>query len=92
LAAQEGETLFFMMRPLATAQDSSPAPLWLALRPRSGGLEIAFVKRKGPQRDEPLFLPMMVGITQRVQPQSDIVPAYAASTSPFNASIPETAY
>jgi protein ImuA len=33
LAAQSGETLFFMMRPLAAAQDASPAPLRLALRP-----------------------------------------------------------
>ena len=31
LAAQAGETLFFMMRPLAAATDSSPAPLRLSL-------------------------------------------------------------
>jgi hypothetical protein len=36
LAAQCGETLFFMMRPLASAQDASPAPLRLSLRPRRG--------------------------------------------------------
>jgi protein ImuA len=36
LAAQGGDTLFFMMRPLAAAQDASPAPLRLALRPRGG--------------------------------------------------------
>lgn len=60
LAAQHGETLFFMFRPLAAAQDTSPAPLRLSLRPAAGGIEIGFVKRRGPQRDEPLFLPMSV--------------------------------
>lgn len=58
LAAQGGETLFCMLRPLATAQDASPAPLRLSLRPAPGGVEIGFVKRRGPQRDAPLFLPL----------------------------------
>ncbi len=58
LAAQAGETLFFLMRPLAAQQDASPAPLRLALRPQAGGIEIDFIKRRGPQRDAPLFLPL----------------------------------
>lgn len=46
LAAQEGETLFFMLRPLADAQDPSPAPLRLGAapahrRPRGGFCEAA---------------------------------------------------
>lgn len=65
LAAQCGETLFFMMRPLASAQDSSPAPLRLALRPAAGGLDIDFIKRRGPQRDAPLFLPLTPSLLQR---------------------------
>lgn len=77
LNAQAGETLFFMMRPLAAAQDPSPAPLRLALRPRAGGLEVDFVKRRGPQRDEPLFLPMHVGPAPRLQPHRDLTPARA---------------
>ena len=79
LAAQEGETLFFMMRPLAAAQDPSPAPLRLALLPQAGGLELGFVKRRGPQRDEPLFLPMQITLIHRVQPQRQSVPAYAVA-------------
>jgi protein ImuA len=63
LAAQGGETLFFMLRPLAAGQDASPAPLRLALRPQAGGIEIDFVKRRGPQRDAPLFLPLSSNIT-----------------------------
>ncbi len=65
LAAQSGDTLFFMMRPLAAAQDSSPAPLRLSLRPVAGGIELGFVKRRGPQRDAPLFLPLTPSLRQR---------------------------
>ena len=79
LAAQEGETLFFMIRLLASAQDPSPAPLRLALRPHAGGLEVGFVKRRGPQRDEPLFLPMEINPAHRLQPQRQVVPAYPVS-------------
>jgi len=74
LNAQAGETLFFMMRPLAAAQDPSPAPLRLALRPRAGGLEVDFVKRRGPQRAEPLFLPMTIGPAPWLQPHRDVMP------------------
>lgn len=65
LAAQSGETLFFMMRPLAVAQDSSPSPLRLSLRPAPGGIDIGFIKRRGPQRDAPLFLPLTPSLLQR---------------------------
>jgi|SRR5450830_363922 len=56
LAAQGGNTLFVMLRPLSCAQDASPAPLRLALAPAAGGVDIRFVKRRGPQRDIPLFV------------------------------------
>ncbi|MYN08420.1 translesion DNA synthesis-associated protein ImuA [Pseudoduganella aquatica] len=65
LAAQSGDTLFFLMRPLAAAQDASPAPLRLALRPAPGGISIDFIKRRGPQRDAPLFLPLPPSLLQR---------------------------
>lgn len=58
LAAQSGETLFFVLRPLAAAQDASPSPLRLSLRPAPGGVNIGFVKRRGPQSDTALFLPL----------------------------------
>lgn len=53
-----GETLFIMLRPVAASQDASPAPLRLTLRPLHAGIEIGFLKRRGPQRDEPLILPL----------------------------------
>jgi protein ImuA len=56
LAAQESDIVFWMIRPLSTAQDSSPAPLRLALRPASAGVAINIVKRRGPWRDDALYL------------------------------------
>jgi protein ImuA len=75
LAAQAGETLFFLMRPLAASQDASPAPLRLALRPQAGGVEIDFVKRRGPTRDASLFLPLTSHLVQRHAPVDRTAPA-----------------
>lgn len=58
LAAQATETAFWTFRPLASRQDASPSPLRLALRPAGGGVRIEIVKRRGPQRCEPLYLPL----------------------------------
>lgn len=58
LAAQSSETLFVMVRPLASAQDASPALLRLALRPSTDGLTVDIVKRRGPSRAEPLSIPL----------------------------------
>jgi protein ImuA len=58
LAAQAGDAVFWLMRPLAAAQDTSPAPLRLALRPAAAGIRIDVVKRRGPHRDEPLMVPL----------------------------------
>jgi protein ImuA len=77
LAAQAGETLFFLMRPLAAAHDASPAPLRLSLRPAAGGIDIGFVKRRGPQRDAPLFLPLLPSLLQRHASLDRSVPAPA---------------
>jgi protein ImuA len=81
LAAQSGETLFFMLRPLAAAQDSSPAPLRLSLRPAPGGLDIEFVKRRGPQRDTPLFLPLTPSLLQRHATLDRALPAPVTARS-----------
>ncbi|MFL9908332.1 translesion DNA synthesis-associated protein ImuA [Paraburkholderia sp. RL17-337-BIB-A] len=54
LAAQSSDTLFVMLRPLAVAQDASPAILRLALKPAAGGLTVEIVKRRGPVSIEPL--------------------------------------
>jgi protein ImuA len=76
LAAQSGETLFYVLRPLAAAQDPCPAPLRLSLRPAPSGIEIEFIKRRGPQRSEPLFVPLTIGPAARpsVRPQQPVPP------------------
>jgi len=79
LAAQAGETLFFLMRPLAAQQDASPAPLRLALRPQAGGIGIDFVKRRGPARDASLFLPLTSYLVQRHAPVDRTAPAPVAA-------------
>lgn len=56
LAAQGTDMLFWMLRPLAAAQDASPAPLRLALRAAPAGLAIDLLKRRGPVRSAPLYL------------------------------------
>ena len=56
LAAQSSETLFVMVRPLATAQDSSPALLRLTLIPSADGLSVDVVKRRGPTSAAPLSI------------------------------------
>lgn len=75
LAAQGGHTLFCMLRPLAASKDASPAPLRLSLRPVARG--IGFVKRRGPQRDAPLYVPLRAvggligGRTEVAQPEPE---------------------
>lgn len=54
LAAQTGETLCFVLRPLTAAQQASPAPLRLALTPAPGGVSVQILKRRGPGGAAPL--------------------------------------
>lgn len=68
LAAQAGETLFFLMRPLSAESDASPAPLRLSVRPALGGINVGVVKRQGPQCDKSIFLPMSIGPAVHHQP------------------------
>jgi len=58
LAAQGADMPFWMLRPLAAARDASPAPLRLCLRPAAGGIEVEIAKRRGPQREGTLVLPL----------------------------------
>jgi protein ImuA len=60
LAAQAGDTLCWLLRPLAAAQDASPSPLRLALQPARAGIAVHILKRRGPAREEPLFVPLGV--------------------------------
>ncbi|WP_051001807.1 translesion DNA synthesis-associated protein ImuA [Herbaspirillum sp. YR522] len=82
LAAQSSATLFFMMRPMSCAAESSPAPLRLALHPARDGLEIGFIKRRGPRRDKRLFIPLSPSPNlQRHVPVDRRSPAIATARS-----------
>ncbi|MEI7297039.1 translesion DNA synthesis-associated protein ImuA [Paraburkholderia tropica] len=56
LAAQRADTLFFLFRPMAAASGTSPAPLRLGLEPSAAGVNVSFIKRRGPHRDAPVFV------------------------------------
>ncbi len=56
LAAQASDMLCWLLRPLAVADEASPAPLRIALRPLAGGIRLEIRKRRGPQCAAPLEL------------------------------------
>lgn len=58
LAAQDSDTLFILMRPLAAAQQPSPSPLRLALEPNPRGLSVSILKRRGASHADPLVVPL----------------------------------
>lgn len=74
LAAQAGETLFFMLRPLAAAAHTSPAPLRLTLAPAPGGLHVGILKRRGPVFDQRLHLALGLSPQPAHQPEPRHVP------------------
>jgi protein ImuA len=86
LAAQGGSALFCMLRPLACAPDASPATLRLRVTPTAGGVHIGFAKRRGPQRDHPLFLALPLNHSDHskhsdhaVHPSSPSLPSHHVS-------------
>ncbi len=83
VAAQAGQTLFFMLRPLSCAREPSPAPLRLTLKSARDGLEIGFLKRRGPLREQSLFLPLLPSpnLQRHVTPVDRRTPATAAAGS-----------
>jgi protein ImuA len=83
LAAQASQTLFLMVRPLASAADSSPATLRLGVRPAGDGIVVDVIKRKGPTRAEQLSItlqpsPILLSPYARVRRHTS-APAIAGS-------------
>ena len=56
LAAQAGDTLFIVVRPLAAAEQSSPSPLRLVLQSTPRGLDVSILKRRGATHTETISL------------------------------------
>jgi protein ImuA len=82
LAAAAGETLFFALRPLAAAQDASPAPLRLSLRAAPGGIEVGFLKRRGPRKEAPVFVALSGYGDAASQRRQGVSPSPAAVPAP----------
>ncbi|WP_321818398.1 MULTISPECIES: translesion DNA synthesis-associated protein ImuA [unclassified Paraburkholderia] len=84
LAAQRAETLFFLFRPMAAASATSPAPLRIGLEPLSTGLNVSFIKRRGPHRDAPIFValspsPVLLNRNASLDRRTSAAPAYRES-------------
>lgn len=75
LAAQASDLLCWLLRPLADAGAPSPAPLRIALRPLSTGIQLDILKRRGPHCAAPIALHWLARDAQA-----------AALTSPVEAS------
>jgi cell division inhibitor SulA/protein ImuA len=56
VAAEASHAAAFLFRPLAAANESSPAPLRLALEPASPELDVRILKRRGPLLARPVRL------------------------------------
>jgi protein ImuA len=81
LAAGANNGAFFMFRPLACAQDPSPAPLRIALTPAIGGILVEFVKRRGPVSENGLLIPLSPSFVHRHAPVDRPVPTPAPARS-----------
>lgn len=78
LAAQASDMLCWLLRPLSVADEPSPAPLRLAVRPLSGGIQLELLKRRGPQCAAPIRL-RWAG--RRGDPFATLFPATAQSAA-----------
>jgi protein ImuA len=78
LAAQGADTYLWLIRPLANAPDSSPAPLRLGLRPAAGGISLTFVKRRGPHTEASLYLPFETMPSLPLSPPTTTSPLHHA--------------
>jgi hypothetical protein len=78
LAAEAGAALVLLVRPLPAAQESSPAPVRLALVPDGGQLAVRILKRRGAQLAAPLRIP----IPRPVHAVGGALPSPVAARSP----------
>jgi protein ImuA len=78
LAAEAGAAIAMLFRPPQAAQESSPAPLRLALEPQGEQLAVRVLKRRGAQ----LAAPLSISIPRPVHAVGGTLPSPAASRIP----------
>ena len=74
VAAEGGRAVSFVFRRMAAANESSPAPLRLALHTEAGGLAINMLKRRGGPLTRPVVIPALAtpfNSSFRLQQQRD---------------------
>lgn len=89
--ARGSDMLCVLLRPASAARIASPAPLRLQLAPAPGGVAIHLIKRRGPQRSEPLLLrlPPFLHVPAFVPvPSSVPVPATATASHARPSALP----
>jgi hypothetical protein len=87
VAAESGQAPAFLFRSHATAGESSPAALRIALAAAGGGLAVRILKRRGAPLARPVLLPAMPPAvrTPCPDPHVDCHPAAAAAAGNFPA-------
>jgi hypothetical protein len=58
VAAGSSTTLLFVLQPIYSQIQASPATLRLVLRPALDGVEVDIIKRRGPTLEKPFFVPI----------------------------------
>lgn len=77
LAAQAGNSLFFLFQPGSAPSSRGAAPLRLALSPAPAGLSLRILKRSGPQVHSALFLPLQGGTPAATSGRGVPAPGFA---------------
>lgn len=62
LAARSSTSLFFVIRPILSASEASPAELRVAVRPAEEGINVDIIKRKGPKFEGNLTVNVRPGV------------------------------
>ncbi|MBV6273452.1 translesion DNA synthesis-associated protein ImuA [Alcaligenaceae bacterium CGII-47] len=91
LAAQAGDTLCVLFRPLGAAQQASPAPLRILLRPSAQGLSLLILKRRG-QPSTHLIPITLYPSTRFVEPHHASMDRRAPSVPQSGHALPQLAY
>lgn len=84
LSAQKGDTLFVLVRGLAAARQSSPAPLRLALHPAPAGLYVHIVKRRGRMSEQPVQITLYPDSLRRDEHAAASSEAHSADQAAFS--------
>jgi protein ImuA len=79
IAAEGGRALAFLFRPPEAANESSPAPLRVAVGTDRGGLALSLPKRRGLPLASPIVLPPMPPPTRKKPSHVDRRPLSAAA-------------